>query len=194
MKTNIDKINSFWIWFQSVADDLLKHPTNENLISLLNARITELGVSAWEIGPWENNDYFLVISPGLDINQLPLTQQIIDLAPICNGWHFLAFKPVKDWKGIWDMKNEWDKTIRVNSTNWEYILYLFDDGTFDIDIKIDGVDGNENTRYAAVHFALAGYLGEEVVMQLILNVKIVDSFKGKATSLKHIKKHIESII
>lgn len=194
MEINIDKINSFWIWFGSVAADLLEYPTNGNLISLLDSRITELGVSAWEIGPWKNDDYFLAISPGLDVNQLLLTQQIIDLAPICNGWHFLAFKPVKDWKGSWDMKNEWDKTIRVHSTNWEYILYLFDDGTFDIDIKIDGVDGNEDTRYAAVHFALTGYLGEEVFMKLILNIKIVDIFKGKATSLKHIKKHIESII
>jgi hypothetical protein len=194
MDINIDKVNSFWNWFESIASHLLEHPSNQNLISLLDARITDLGIAAWEIGAWENDDYFLAISPGFNINHIPLTQQVVDLAPVCAGWHFLAFKPAKGWEGIWDMKNESGKTLRVNSANWEYVLYQFDDGSFDIDVKIDEVDGNEATRYDAIDLALAGYLGEELFMQLIQNVTIVDTFEGKATALKHIKKHIESIL
>ena len=68
------------------------------------------------------------------------------------------------------MKNELNIEIQINTSNWEYILYQFDDNTFDIDVLIDDIDGDTNTCYLAIDIALTGYLGEEKYMQLIKNV------------------------
>jgi hypothetical protein len=123
---------------------------------------------------------------------------MIDLALPCEGWHFLPSKPPKtDWKGIWKMKNEVGKEILIDTNNWEYILFKFDDGTFDANIKISDIDGNEDTQNLAVDIALTGYLGEESFMYLINQITIVDQFeddiKSNSSLLKHIKKHIEHI-
>jgi hypothetical protein len=95
------------------------------------------------------------------------------------------------------MKNELGMNITIDTSAWQYILYHFDDGTFAIDIKITELDGNREIQQNAVSIALTGYLGEENFMWLISDIQIVDDFeeevKRKATALKHIKNHIESL-
>jgi hypothetical protein len=199
---NIDfknKIIKFWEWFESISQDLLLDPTRKDLISQLDNSVSRLGSFGWEMGPLKENICYFAISPNLDVERLKITRQIIDLSIKCKGWDFLPSKPAKyDWKGIWKMRNDFGKEILVNSNKWEYILYEFDDKTFDMDILIGGVDGDLNTCYSAIDIALTGYLGEEEFMRLIKNIKIVDVFeaenKDKATQLKYIKNHIESII
>lgn len=187
----------FWDWFKSISDDLLLDPTRSDLIYQIDDRVNQLGRFDWEIGPWKDDSFYFAISPNLDVMKLELTRQIIQYAPKCKRWCFLASKPPKnDWHGIWKMKSEIGKSILVNSNNWEYILYEFDNNSFDIDIKIDDIDDNININ-VAIDIALTGYLGEENYMTLIKNIKVVTSFdeelQSKATQLKYIKKHIESL-
>jgi hypothetical protein len=192
-----DKISKFWNWFKTISTGLLANHTDENLISVLDEQVGWLGDVDWEIGPWKENTLYFAISPNLDIDKLDFTRLIIALAPESQGWKFLSSKPPKEWNGIWEMENETGKTILIDTCDWEYILWLFDDAIFDIDIRIPNVDGNKYTQYIATDIALTGYLGEETFMNLIHNVNIVDEFDetnaGKATSIKNIKKHIESI-
>ncbi len=191
-----NKIIKFWGWFKTVADDLLLDPTNALLVSQLDNRVSQLGRFDWEIGPFEKGVSYFAISPNLNADRLEITRQIMNLSPECEGWKFLPSKPPKDWQGIWKMKNDSGEEILINSDNWKYVLYQFEDKDFDMDIMIDDIDGNTDTYFMAIDIALTGYLGEENFMHLIKNVKIVSEFEdpGKATLLKHIKKHIESII
>ena len=73
----------------------------------------------------------------------------------------------------------------------------FEDETFDMDIMIDTIDGDNDTVNMAIDIALTGYLGEEKFMQLIKGIKTVTRFEeehqNKATLVKYIKEHIESI-
>lgn len=189
----------FWDWFKSISDDLLLDPTRSDLIYQIDNRVNRLGHFDWEIGPWKDNLFYFAISPSLDITRLELTRQIIEYAPKCDGWYFFASKPPKrDWHGIWKMKNEMGREILVDSSNWEYILYEFEDKTFDMDIMIDDIDGDIGIINMAIDIALTGYLGEEKYITAIKNVKIVTSFdeelKKKTTRLQYIKKHIESIL
>jgi len=195
---DIDNRIEFWNWFKTISDDLFLDPTRSDLIQQIDHLINKLGVFDWEIGPWGEHTYYFAISPNLDSDKLYFTREFIEYAPMCSGWFFLSSKPVKnDWKGIWKMQNEFGKDILVDSNNWKYILYEFEDETFDIDIMIDNVDGDDNTANTAIDIALTSYLGEEDYMTLIKNVKIVDFFEeehqNKATPIKYIKKHIESI-
>lgn len=190
-------INKFWDWFKSISTELLSNDTYQNLISQLDERVNNLGPISWEIGPWPNGKQFFALSPNLNPEELAFTKHIISLAPPCNGWHFLPSKPPKNWLGIWNMKNEKGLTIHVDASTWQYVLYQFDDGTFAIDIKASGIDGNEDTRLMAVDIALTGYIGEEDFMASISDIQIVDEFEdailSKMTSIEHIKAHLESL-
>jgi len=198
MAFDANKINKFWDWFKTISDALLDHNNNQTLIYQLDDRVNRLGAVSWEIGPWENGGQFFALSPNLDIDMLTFTQQAIDLAPVCKGWHFLPSKPVKEWKGIVQLKNERGIKITIDTSVWQYILYVFDDGTFAIDIKTSEIDGNRGIQQEVIDIALTGYLGEENFMWLINDIQIVDDFeedvKSKATALKHIKNHIESLL
>ncbi|MEO7214056.1 hypothetical protein [Mucilaginibacter sp.] len=190
-------IKDFWQWFESVSKDLLNYADNKKIIDELDVRTAQLGRFDWEIGPLGEATYF-AISPNLNPEKLMLTQKIIDLAPTLSQWIFLPSKPAKhDWKGIFKMKNQWGKEILVDCSSWQYILYQFEDNTFDADVLISGVDGDNDTRNMAVDIAITGYLGEEYFLQTIQNVKVLESFYpqnfGTATSLQHLKKHIESV-
>jgi len=192
-----NKIIGFWEWFNTIGNELLLDTTNTSLISQLDNRVSTMGRFDWEIGPFNEGEFYFAISPNLDIERLSVTQHIISYAPECERWNFLPSKPIKyDWNGIWKMKNDLGKEIWVDSNDWKYVLYQFDDKDFDIDVLVGDIEGDMDTCYLAIDIGLTGYLGEEEYMRLIKNIKLVTEFEhtGKASSLKYIKKHIESII
>jgi len=197
-KIDVNSLIKFWEWFQSISDDLMLNPTRPDLIYQIDNRVSDFNQLDWEIGPWGNDKYYFAISPNLDSSKLEFTREFVKYAPKCPGWFFLPSKPEKsDWKGIWKMVNEKGTEILVDSSHWRYILYKFEDETFDMDIVIDDINGDDNTINLAVDIALTGYLGEEKFMTDIQNVKIVTSFEeehqDKVSMLKHIKSHIESL-
>ena len=164
----------------------------------VDAAIDGLGRFDWEIGPYRDENYYFAISPNLDTHKLETTKEFIKYAPICAGWTFLPSKPIKnDWKGIWKMHNEDEKEILVDSNNWRYVLYKFEDETFDMDIIIDDIDGNKDTIDMAIDIGLTGYLGEEKFIELIKHIEVVSNIEGqdpnKTTLVKYIKDHIESL-
>ncbi len=188
-------VQKFWDWFKSVSEDLSIDPIRRDWITTLDNLISQLGHFDWEIGPWENNLSYLAISPNLNIDRLALARQVIKYAPICDGWIFLASKPPRDWKGIWKMRNEKDNEIFVDSNDWKYILYEFDDKTYDMDLFVEDIDGDDSTINLAIDIALTGYLGEEMFLSFIKNIQVVGNFSASQhpTSIKYIKKHIESL-
>ena len=196
-ETDIDRVVEFWDWFKSVSNDLILNPTRNDLTIQIDSNVSQLGHFDWEIGPYDANSFYFAISPNLDPNKLNLTHQIIEHAPKCERWHFLSSKPPKEWQGIWKMKNELGTEIWVNSSDWKYILYEFEDKTFDMDIMIDDINGNDDTINMAIDIALTGFLGEERFMNLIKHINIIsfaEESKNKVTSIKDIGKHIESLL
>ena len=193
------KATNFWMWFSIIAAELLADPIRSDLIGQLDSRVCALGSFDWEIGPYVDGLYYLAISPNLNLSNLRTTQFIVSLSLPCVGWHFLSSKPQKtEWLGIWEMKNEIGKEIIVDSSSWEYILFKFEDEhNFDIDIKINFIDGDRDILNTAVDIALTGYLGEEEFLRSIININIVDEFgediKSNVTKLPHIFKHLQSL-
>ncbi|MGZ3829814.1 MAG: hypothetical protein ACXVAY_12905 [Mucilaginibacter sp.] len=191
-------IVEFWDWFKSISNSLLQNPTNADLVHQIDNKVSEFGVFDWEIGPWEPEIFYFAISPNLNESKLKLTREFIKYAPVCVGWHFLPSKPVKkEWQGIWKMKNQIGSEILIDTHNWKYILYETENRAFYMDIRIDNnIDGGIDTVNTAIEIVLTGYLGEEMFMEFIKNIRIVKSFgedQDKATLIKHIKKHLESI-
>jgi len=197
MNINYSKVVEFWKWFKSIANELISNPNNSDLLNKLDEFVLSIGPFDWEIGPMDKSLKFLAISPNLNEDFLSITRQIISLAPECEGWIFLPAKPAKGLQEVFKMYNESGKLITVDTSQWQYVLYKFDDGTFDMDIKGCEIEGNLDYSYLAVDIGLTNLLGEEKYMKLIKNIKIVKKFqdtdKNKATPFKYLDKHLGNV-
>jgi hypothetical protein len=194
---NTTVIVSFWKWFESVSDALFQNNENFGILSELDTKVKTLGPFDWEVGPVDDNLIYLAISPRLNEEYLTITKEIVSYAPSCKGWWILYAKPRKEYAPVFNMVNENGKSILVDISVWEYVLFLFEDGTFDIDLRISTIDGNLETKNLAVDVVLTSLMGEERFMALIKNIRIVDNFgenEKQAIKLKQINEHIEKIV
>jgi len=204
MIIDYDKIRFFWEWFTSVSEELLKKGDNSAFIERIDHFITSLDERLdWEIGPVEGElalnykaEQYLCISPCLNTDRLYLTKEIISYAPTHASWLFLSVKPAKGWIPRWTMLNELDKVIPIDSTHWKYVLYLFDDGTYDMDVWIDQVDGNSDTQLSAVEIAVTNLLGEERFMRSIKNIQLISDINDankRWSKLENLKVHLDKL-
>jgi hypothetical protein len=205
MFIDYDKVKDFWRWFQSNADEFLKNQYNNELIEKIDKFIDSFNVTLdWEIGPVEGAsseqnkvEQYLCISPCLNEDLVPLTREIISLAPACDSWLFLPAKPAKGWFPEWNMLNEVNQAIAIDASDWKYLLYLFDDGTYEMDVYVDNVDGNANTRLLAAEIAITNLLGEDMLMNTIKNIQVVPEISqgdlNKWSDLENLKRHLDQL-
>jgi len=121
MKThslNLPSIYRFWDWFSSNCTKFGQDFTNELLLDELNNRISELGEFVWEIGPGNKSLNQLVISPGGDIEKLPLTKEIIKYAKVLSDWEFYYAKPIKNWNFEFNFEQLDGNILYINAFRW----------------------------------------------------------------------------
>jgi hypothetical protein len=194
---NSEVIIEMWNWFKSISDRLIENPKDVSILNKIDFYIDKLGSLDWEIGPYDTTTCYFAISPGLDKNLLNETKKIISYSPNCNGWSFLYSKPAKEWRDFFRMLNENEETIEVHTASWQYILYQFEDNTFDVDVKINPINGDINTSQLAVDIVLTNALGEEMYMELINHVNIETNELGNEQNMsfvKDLKAHLLQLI
>ena len=192
-----NEILGFWEWFKSISDALHADMKNSDILKVLDNRIKEIGPFDWEIGPLNETVLYLAISPCLNQELMKKTIEIVGNAPSCPGWTFLYAKPSKGYSPTFNMINEYGRAIEVNTSTWMYVLFYFDDGTLDIDVKISTVHGDVKTEALAVEIALTNIIGEEKFIKLLKNVRIVNDFGSdefNATSIKYLSNHLDKIL
>jgi hypothetical protein len=67
-------IRAFWTWFRTVEARLQVSFTQDDLIAALEDRVGRLGELRWELGPGEVAENAFAISPGGDVEMLPLAE------------------------------------------------------------------------------------------------------------------------
>jgi len=197
MFVSLNNIISFWQWFETVSTSLFANTTDVNILSDLNYKIKMFGPFEWEIGPVDDKLLYLAISPNLNEELLKTTAEIISYAPSCEGWWFLNAKPKKEYSPVLYMVNENGKGISIDISAWTYVLFHFDDDTFDIDLKISPIEGNMKTQKLAADIILTNLLGEERFITLIKNIQIVNEFgenENNATQISYINEHIDKVL
>ena len=122
---------------------------------------------------------------------------MISLAPVVDGWEFIAGKPKKNEILPWLMLDD-SREITVDPSIWRFILYKFKDNTFDIDVKLNDLNGSLDFQYLAVSILLTNALGEKEFMKWIKGINIVTEFEGgneaKSIPVKEIYKVISKYI
>ncbi len=188
------KIKQFWSWFVQNQEVLKPDRINNKLIEVLNQKILSLGDLNWEIGAGTKKENMLIISPGGDIDLLPLTKAVVSSSPMLADWEFYDHKPAKDWEYQFYIEEKGVKKM-IDVSDWEYVLLKFPDNTYDLLIKCNNLRAYvKDQQYDLVDIALESILGEELSLKLIKNVDIIKDFSrehlDQKSNIKHLKNHI----
>ncbi len=189
------KIKKFWNWFEANSKELQSDNISNKMIDELNGKVLNLGDFSWEVREGINKQNLFIVSPGGDPQLLLKTKEIIELAPqSLPEWEFLDCKPPKDWDYQLSIDESGVKKM-VDASNWEYVLFRFQDNSFDIVIKTSGLRfSNFDEKYNIVDTVLESILGERLSLSLIKNVEIVDEFNEvdikNRGSIKDLQNHI----
>jgi hypothetical protein len=129
----------------------------------------------WEIGPLQQGGQFLAFSPSqVDDECYSAVKLMIASAPNHPNWKFTLFKPPRVWFLEFDLELA-GGTRTVDGKLWEFIIYAFKDGTFDIlfkpDISCDDLEKDALLNAAIV--IVDGELGEAARRATIGEIEIV---------------------
>lgn len=187
-------IHDFWCWFESNVDRISEAYDQADAVWLkgnIGPQVKQLRQSLnWEIGPYHHPDRTLVISP-LSREDLPLTREVVALAPDLEGWHFLHAKPAKE---LLSLEFRADGQIII-ADDWYYQLTAFNGGEFvDIDLYVD-----RRLRKASMvcELVVEALLGEEIRLEKVGRVtphtadfvEVPDSL----TEMKYLREHVAEI-
>lgn len=171
----IDKINNFWLFFKTVASEILNNPEDLELINRLDDEVSKLGEISWEYGP-ANDGFYFCLSPNFRFDLIPYTEFAISLSPSLPSWEFVSGKPKKlDSIEEFSLVDEDGTENIINTKNWCAVVYKFKDATYDIDFILDG-NLDEKVGYLALDTAMSNLLGEINYMKKVNDVKIVNEF------------------
>jgi hypothetical protein len=128
-------ITKFWSWFSANYREISEAydcGDSERLERLFTNRLPDTTVALnWEMGPYHDPDYTLVLSPTVREN-IPLTKRMVSEAPLIPGWHFLPAKPPKE---LLSLRFELPQAS-VCADDWRYVLLAYPDGFMELDILI----------------------------------------------------------
>jgi hypothetical protein len=182
MTSIISKIDRFWRWFSRHSADLAHNPNL--LIRDLEERLFAIVEVDWEVGPGITKTHLFSLSPRGDFELLYMTTTIIERAPDLPDWQFSAAKLPRQWN--LQVQIDHDGTlVEIDANQWEYLLYRFKDGTFNLLLKPDNrkVLSQEELELAAITI-VDGELGEQKRMLLVGEIVVVGEWD--ATEAPHV--------
>lgn len=197
-KVDILKIKQFWEWFSRNCQSFGVDFDNRVLLEELDNWISRLGDFSWEVGPGKVRENALIISPNGNVDLLQDTKEIVKNAKDCAGWEYYYAKPVKDWELIFDFETSEEEVVEVDASKWEYVLLQYEDGMFEIIIKVSGLRQlNESDKQVAAEVLLDGVLGEETRMQTVCAIDVVEEFdkeyREKASNIRNLPAHLKTL-
>jgi hypothetical protein len=172
------RVADFWERLIELLNSIKSDPENNELINRIDKFISDTTEYDWEYGPSSKTEFYFCLSPNLREDLIEEVERIISLAPKIDGWEFIAGKPRKDEIVPWLMLDDNNLEIMVDPSNWRFILYKFKDNTFDIDVKLNDLNGSLDFQYMAINILLTNALGEKEFMKWIKGINIVTEFAG----------------
>lgn len=195
-----DSVTAFWEWFEAMSSRLAENPIPESLVEEVSERIDRLGHYDWEIGPSPKGDQLaFVISPGLNPELLPLTREVVALAPTLSGWKFFPARPPKAWHMKWTMHFD-HGVMAFDASEWKYVLYQYDDGLVGVDLLAPNISPllSPEDRESVAQFFLLSVLGEEAFLTKVCEWSLSNStsleMSKKSTDVRHLVAHLDRIV
>lgn len=160
-------IHEFWAWFRAHSDYPVGDQTPDQLKAGLSEWLDRLGIPDWEIGPVDESQRFLAISPYGDPEIYPETTRIVALAPSIPGWAFLPARPKKDWDGVF----LWSVRGQIDVNPWRVVCFKYSDGFYELaflDETMPPLPFKE--KFALTEFVVMSEIGEDALMMKICTI------------------------
>jgi hypothetical protein len=168
-----DDIRAFWDWFAATREQISQNPTDDAVIEEMDRRVLALGCPAWEIGPGDQTDWFLALSPAGDPDSLALTRAVVREAPNLPDWEILPSKPRKKWELQFAFEGA-SGPIQVDARGWRFVAYRYPDGVYDLVVLVpDEPSLAPPDRDLAARIAIEGQLGEEALLTAVNEIEAV---------------------
>lgn len=198
-----ERVTEFWNWFRANNDRLIslvdtKH--DRAVADALGAQVKAVDERlGWEIGPGQERELALVISPNGRAELLPVAEMVIAEAPAMPRWEFHSSKPPKKWDYRFRMLNSNGQTVELDAQYWEYILTSYNDGEFyDVILVANNrLDMDEVACRQAGFMVVESILGEKRCLERIGDVFLADRVPfGQAMEMSRLvslSQHLDSL-
>jgi hypothetical protein len=192
------QIHDFWEWFIAVSDRLVAEPENEALLRQLDERVREIhrGLT-WEICPGGFRFSRFTISPNLDPELRNTAREIIHAAPVLAHWEFYATRQPKAWDYKVHIDDHKGHRFEVDVSDWVFLLVYCSDGKQAVLLSSKTMPMlNEDQRRQAATDVLCNLLGEDVVMDRIVDFEFGCGFQSSIaewTSIRQLDAAIQNL-
>ena len=172
---------SFWHWFEDVANDLALNLENPAIVRELDRRVRGLHPElSWEIGPGLERACQLVISPNLNPGLRTTAREIVARAPDISSWEFHPARQAKDWDYVLEFRTDSGAGIRIDSSAWTFVLLKYPNRSHEVLLKGDNLSGlGVDERWQAAALTLESIVGEDAVIDRIDSFELVDSLEPR---------------
>ena len=195
-------VDAFWKWFKTFHREVEAAYSAENttwLDSEFTKRVRAIEPKLnWEIGPYFDPEFALVISPSIREN-IELAKEVIRAAPQIAGWHFLPAKPPKRMTRL-IMALPFRPDVEICGEEWSYRLTSYNNGEFfDIEIFTDALGSMlQEDLTVLTHCLIEALIGEFVYLERIGAVTVYRPTNsrslGNTTSLHYLNEHLTRLI
>lgn len=193
---------AFWKWFKTFCREVegaYSAGDTNWLNSELTKRIRSIEPNLnWEIGPYADPEFTLVISPSIREN-IELAKEVIRAAPQMSGWHFLAAKPPKRMTRL-VMTLPFRPNVQICGDEWVYRLTSYNNGEFfDIEVFTDAPSSMlQDDLLVLSHCLIEALVGEFVYLDRIGSVTVYRPTDSRSlentTSLRLLNEHLTGLI
>jgi hypothetical protein len=152
----------------------------------------------WEIGPYFDPEFALVVSPSIREN-IELAKEVICAAPQIAGWHFLPAKPPKQMTRL-VITLPFRPEVEICGDEWSYRLTSYNNGEFfDIEVFTDAPSSMlQEDLTVLTHCLIEALIGEFVYLEKIEAVTVYRPTDSRslenATSLRYLNEHLAGLI
>lgn len=199
-----DKIEAFWQWFvqnheriKNCIEDAAA-PDREYIIENLNNHILNLGTLTWDVGLDGNDEWFFMLSPNGVEELLPISEQIINEAPLFLDWKYYASKPALDWDRNFSLYDQEMEVVEIDASNWRYVAFDSDNDKIEIVLEVPVVQHlSEETAFTAATIFLNNEVGEKALIEFVDSYSIVSVLEleddEESNSISELKEHVLSL-
>lgn len=178
-----EKIEAFWQWFCNSVDQIKEvlsndhHEGRKSLVKTMDNQVLQFGMFTWEMGPSEEQHYFLTISPNGNEELLEISKQIVKLSPTFPDWEFYYAKPAKKWDLKFRVFDDFMEEHRIDASSWQYLIE--NNSSNDIEIVIEA--GNlshldQETKITAVDLVVTSLIGEAFKIYNVKGLQVMNAF------------------
>ena len=164
-------IRALWTWFVANANRWSEQRI-EDAAAELESKLFAIVNVGWEIGPLGDGAFFALSPDPADATKMALAEEILASAPQMPGWRFTLYKPRREWMLQFAIRA--GSSYEIDGTCWEYVIYRFEDGTYDILFKPDAgvlALGDDDLHHAAM-IIVDGELGEAKRRSCVVTIEV----------------------